>query len=87
MFCLCRYQQMMQTLKKSMNLVVESLINKCEEDERKNEDMAHEKQVIQSSSHYNYNDNCSDSDSSFNQVTFTSYDTQNISESITEFHH
>lgn len=66
---------------------MESIINKCEEDERKNEGMAHEKQAIQSSSNYNYNDNCSDSGSSFNQVTFTSYDTQNISESNIEFHY
>ncbi|XP_029705480.1 protein broad-minded-like isoform X2 [Takifugu rubripes] len=61
------YQQMMQTLKNSMSLVVESLIKNCEEDQRQKEVLVQEKQHIQSSSQYNYNDNCSDSDSSFNQ--------------------
>lgn len=69
-FCLHRYQQMMQTLKNSMSLVVESLISKCEEDQRKKEGLVHDRQCIQSSRQYNCNDNCSDSDSSFNQVKF-----------------
>ncbi|KAM7396009.1 hypothetical protein PAMA_007339 [Pampus argenteus] len=58
------YQQMMQTLKNSMIMVVESLINKFEEDQLKKEEMHREKQHSQSNSQY---DNCSDSDSSFNQ--------------------
>lgn len=66
--CLHRYQQMMQTLKSSTSQAVESLIKKFEEDQRKEEGLVHEKQHIQSDSQYNYNDNCSDSDSSFNQV-------------------
>lgn len=61
----------MQTLKNSMSLVVESLIKNFEEDQRKNEVLVQEKQHIQSSSQYNYNDSCSDSDSSFNQVIFS----------------
>ncbi|KAM8725656.1 protein broad-minded isoform 4-T4 [Acanthopagrus schlegelii] len=59
------YQQMMQTLKNTMILVVESLINKFEEDQLRKEEMHREKQHSQSNSHYS--DNCSDSDSSFNQ--------------------
>lgn len=82
MFCLHRYQQMMQTLKNSMSLVVESLISKCEEDQRKKESLVHDKQYIQSSSQYNCNDNCSDSDSSFNQVKFALYYTQHIADSM-----
>ncbi|CAG12960.1 unnamed protein product [Tetraodon nigroviridis] len=61
------YQQMMQTLKNSMSLVVESLINECEADQRKKEGLVHDKQYNQSISQYNCNDNCSDSESSFNQ--------------------
>ncbi|CAJ1077981.1 protein broad-minded isoform X2 [Xyrichtys novacula] len=57
------YQQMMQTLKSSMIIVVESLINKFEEDQMKKEEI--QKQHSQSNSQYA--DNCSDSDSSFNQ--------------------
>ncbi|KAF7658919.1 hypothetical protein LDENG_00005960 [Lucifuga dentata] len=59
------YKQMMQTLKNSMIVVVESLINKFEEDQVRKEEMHREKQDSQSSSQYT--DNCSDSDSSFNQ--------------------
>ncbi|XP_074540670.1 protein broad-minded [Halichoeres trimaculatus] len=59
------YQQMMQTLKNSMIMVVESLINKFEEDQMRKEEMHREKQHSQSNSQYT--DNCSDSDSSFNQ--------------------
>lgn len=68
--CICaslvRYQQMMQHLKNTMTVVVESLINKFEEDQLRKEELHREKQHGQSSSQYN--DNCSDSDSSFNQV-------------------
>ncbi|XP_076612190.1 protein broad-minded isoform X3 [Chaetodon auriga] len=59
------YQQMMQTLKNSMITAVESLINKFEEDQMRKEEMHREKQHSQSNSQYT--DNCSDSDSSFNQ--------------------
>lgn len=55
---------MMQTLKNTMIMVVESLINKFEEDQMRKEEM--QKQHSQSNSQYI--DNCSDSDSSFNQV-------------------
>uniref|UniRef100_A0A8C3AYS1 Protein broad-minded n=1 Tax=Cyclopterus lumpus TaxID=8103 RepID=A0A8C3AYS1_CYCLU len=54
------YQQMMQTLKTTMIMVVESLINKFEEDQMRKEEM-------HSQSNSQYTDNCSDSDSSFNQ--------------------
>ncbi|RXN10094.1 broad-minded [Labeo rohita] len=60
-----KYKQMMQTLKQTMMVVVESLINKFEEDQLKKEEMDRKSQHEQSSSHYT--DNCSDSDSSFNQ--------------------
>ncbi|XP_024233759.1 protein broad-minded isoform X1 [Oncorhynchus tshawytscha] len=59
------YKQMMQTLKNTMMVVVESLINKFEEDQLRKEEMHRESQHQQSNSHYT--DNCSDSDSSFNQ--------------------
>lgn len=61
-----RYQQMMQTMKKSMIPVVESLINKFEEDQMKKGETVQELYHIHPNSQYN--DNCSDSDSSFNQV-------------------
>lgn len=57
---------MMQTLKTTMIAVVESLINKFEEDQMRKEEVVREKQHSQSNSQYT--DNCSDSDSSFNQV-------------------
>ncbi|KAJ8396241.1 hypothetical protein AAFF_G00021080 [Aldrovandia affinis] len=60
-----QYKTMMQTLKNTMMVVVESLINKFEEDQLKKEEMHRRSQREQSSSHYT--DNCSDSDSSFNQ--------------------
>lgn len=66
-----RYQQMMQTLKHTMNIVVESLINKFEEDQMRKEEMVREKQHSQANSQYN--GNCSDSDSSFNQVRDCTY--------------
>ncbi|XP_068433515.1 protein broad-minded isoform X2 [Clinocottus analis] len=59
------YQQMMQTLKNTMIIVVESLVNKFEEDQMRKEEMHREKQHSQANSQYT--DNCSDSDSSFNQ--------------------
>lgn len=52
-----------------MIVVVESLINKLEEDRMRKVEMVREKQHCQSNSQYN--DNCSDSDSSFNQVRDT----------------
>lgn len=61
-----RYQQMMQTLKNTMIVAVESLINRFEEDQMRKEELHRERQQSQSNSQYI--DNCSDSDSSFNQV-------------------
>ncbi|XP_035280107.1 protein broad-minded isoform X1 [Anguilla anguilla] len=60
-----QYKAMMLTLKNTMMVVVESLINKFEEDQLKKEEMQRRSQREQSGSHYT--DNCSDSDSSFNQ--------------------
>lgn len=57
---------MMQTLKQTMTVIVESLLNKFEEDQLKKEETHGTNQREQSGSHYT--DNCSDSDSSFNQV-------------------
>lgn len=74
----------MQTLKNSMSLAVESLIKNFEEDQRKKEVLVQEKQHVQSSSQYNYNDNCSDSDSSFNQVKFAQLLQHIIAFSMTE---
>ncbi|XP_061900849.1 protein broad-minded isoform X1 [Entelurus aequoreus] len=51
------YQKMMQTLKATMMTVAESLISRFEEDQLKKEEMQHSL----------YADECSDSDSSFNQ--------------------
>ncbi|XP_071403331.1 protein broad-minded, partial [Centroberyx affinis] len=59
------YEQMMQALKNTMIVVVESLIDKFEEDQLRKEELHREKQRGQSNSQYP--DNCSDSDSSFNQ--------------------
>uniref|UniRef100_A0A3Q3B1D3 Protein broad-minded n=1 Tax=Kryptolebias marmoratus TaxID=37003 RepID=A0A3Q3B1D3_KRYMA len=59
------YQQMTQTLKNTMIVVVESLINKFEEDQLRKEEMHREMESSQSNSQFI--DNCSDSDSSFNQ--------------------
>uniref|UniRef100_A0A3B4AVZ5 Protein broad-minded n=1 Tax=Periophthalmus magnuspinnatus TaxID=409849 RepID=A0A3B4AVZ5_9GOBI len=58
------YQQMMQALKNTMVPVVESLISKFEEDQLRKEEMHREAQHTQSNTQYN---DCSDSDSSFNQ--------------------
>ncbi|MBN3303274.1 BROMI protein, partial [Amia calva] len=59
------YKQMIQSLKNTMMITVESLINKFEEDQLKKQEMHRKSQHEQLSSLYT--DNCSDSDSSFNQ--------------------
>ncbi|XP_048841118.1 protein broad-minded [Brienomyrus brachyistius] len=59
------YKHMMQTLKNTMMVVVESLINKFEEDQLKKEEMHRRSHREQLDGHYM--DNCSDSDSSFSQ--------------------
>uniref|UniRef100_A0A1A8I4K1 Protein broad-minded n=1 Tax=Nothobranchius kuhntae TaxID=321403 RepID=A0A1A8I4K1_NOTKU len=61
------YQQMIQTLKNTMIVVVESLINKFEEGQLRKEEMHRETDPSQSNIQYQYTDNCSDSDSSFHQ--------------------
>ncbi|KAI1240982.1 hypothetical protein IHE44_0009438 [Lamprotornis superbus] len=59
------YREMMNALKNVMMVVVESLINKFEEDRMHDKEMASKaKKELQSGY---YTDNCSDSDSSFNQ--------------------
>ncbi|TSP57610.1 Protein broad-minded [Bagarius yarrelli] len=63
-----QYKQMMQTLKQTMTVIVESLLNKFEENQLKKEEPCGTNQRDQSSSHYT--DNCSDSDSSFTQQSF-----------------
>lgn len=57
---------MMQSLKNTMIVVVESMVNKFEEDQLRKEEMHRELEPSQSNCQLN--DNCSDSDSSFNQV-------------------
>ncbi|XP_013030836.3 protein broad-minded isoform X1 [Anser cygnoides] len=65
------YREMMHALKNIMMVVVESLINKFEEDQMRNKEMD-SKTKKECQSGY-YTDNCSDSDSSFNQsYTFMS---------------
>nr|XP_033794937.1 protein broad-minded isoform X2 [Geotrypetes seraphini] len=59
------YKEMMYSLKNVMAVVVESLISKFEDDQIKNKEMQKKTQQEQPSCHYT--DNCSDSDSSFNQ--------------------
>lgn len=61
---------MMHALKNIMMVVVESLINKFEEDQMRNKEMD-SKTKKECQSGY-YTDNCSDSDSSFNQVNLFS---------------
>ena len=58
---------MMQTLKNTMSLVVESLINKFEEDQLRKEETYRDN--LPGASEGRFNDNCSDSDSSFNHVS------------------
>ncbi|KAH0622269.1 hypothetical protein JD844_024422 [Phrynosoma platyrhinos] len=60
------YREMMHSLKNMMMVVVESLINKFEEDQMRYKEMQRKVKTEQQSSYYT--DNCSDSDSSFNQV-------------------
>ncbi|XP_061479706.1 protein broad-minded isoform X2 [Rhineura floridana] len=59
------YREMMHSLKNVMMVVVESLINKFEEDQMRYKEMQRKVKTEQPSSYYT--DNCSDSDSSFNQ--------------------
>ncbi|XP_042312959.1 protein broad-minded [Sceloporus undulatus] len=59
------YREMMHSLKNVMMVVVESLINKFEEDQMRYKEMQRKMKTEQQSSYYT--DNCSDSDSSFNQ--------------------
>uniref|UniRef100_A0A8C0RUK8 Protein broad-minded n=1 Tax=Canis lupus familiaris TaxID=9615 RepID=A0A8C0RUK8_CANLF len=61
-----RYKEMMHSLKNIMMVVVESMINKFEEDEIRNQER--QKKIQKEKSNNSYcTDNCSDSDSSFNQ--------------------
>uniref|UniRef100_A0A670ID54 BROMI N-terminal domain-containing protein n=1 Tax=Podarcis muralis TaxID=64176 RepID=A0A670ID54_PODMU len=60
------YREMMHSLKNVMMVVVESLINKFEEDQMRYKEIQRKVKTEQHSSYYT--DNCSDSDSSFNQV-------------------
>ncbi|XP_014851708.1 PREDICTED: protein broad-minded isoform X2 [Poecilia mexicana] len=60
-----QYHQMLQTLKATMMVAVESLITKFDEDQLRKEEMHREIERCQSNSQFT--DNCSDSDSSFNQ--------------------
>ncbi|KAF6116522.1 TBC1 domain family member 32 [Phyllostomus discolor] len=59
------YKEMMHSLKNTMMVVVESMINKFEEDEMRSQERQKKMQKEKSSSYCT--DNCSDSDSSFNQ--------------------
>ncbi|KAM6964920.1 protein broad-minded [Aplochiton taeniatus] len=62
------YEQMMQSLKNTMMVVVESLINRFEEDQlKKEETLLREAPQQHDRANSHYTDNCSDSDSSFNQ--------------------
>uniref|UniRef100_A0A8C3K461 BROMI N-terminal domain-containing protein n=1 Tax=Calidris pygmaea TaxID=425635 RepID=A0A8C3K461_9CHAR len=60
------YREMMHALKNVMMVVVESLINKFEEDRLRNKELDSKTKKERQSGYYT--DNCSDSDSSFNQV-------------------
>ncbi|KAF1651391.1 Protein broad-minded, partial [Eudyptes chrysocome] len=65
------YREMMHALKNVMMVVVESLINKFEEDRMRNKELDSKTKKEHQSGYYT--DNCSDSDSSFNQsYTFMS---------------
>ncbi|KAM5164077.1 protein broad-minded isoform 3-T3 [Mantella aurantiaca] len=59
------YTEMMFSLKNVMMAVVETLVNKFEEDQAKNREM--QKKALLEQHSCRYNDNCSDIDSSFNQ--------------------
>ncbi|NXX19023.1 BROMI protein, partial [Podargus strigoides] len=66
-----RYREMMHALKNVMMVVVESLINKFEEDRMCNKELDSKTKKERQSGYYS--DNCSDSDSSLNQsYTFMS---------------
>ncbi|XP_008834019.3 protein broad-minded, partial [Nannospalax galili] len=60
-----RYKEMMHSLKNIMMVVVESMVNKFEEDETQSQDRQSKMQKEASNSYCT--DNCSDSGSSFNQ--------------------
>ncbi|XP_005433974.2 protein broad-minded [Falco cherrug] len=65
------YREMMHALKNVMMVVIESLINKFEEDRMRNKELDSKPKKERQSGYYT--DNCSDSDSSFNQsYTFMS---------------
>ncbi|NXX88251.1 BROMI protein, partial [Centropus bengalensis] len=65
------YREMMHALKNVMMVVVESLINKFEEDRMRDKELDSKTKKERQSGYYT--DNCSDSDSSFNQsYTFMS---------------
>ncbi|GAB5571853.1 protein broad-minded isoform X1 [Prionailurus iriomotensis] len=59
------YKEMMHSLKNIMMVVVESMINKFEEDEVRSQES--QKKIQKEKSNSYCTDNCSDSDSSFNQ--------------------
>ncbi|XP_027625272.1 protein broad-minded [Tupaia chinensis] len=59
------YKEMMHSLKNIMMVVVESMINKFEEDEIRSRER--QKNIQKEKSNSSCTDNCSDSDSSFNQ--------------------
>ncbi|KAG8588269.1 hypothetical protein GDO81_005927 [Engystomops pustulosus] len=59
------YTEMMLSLKNVMMTVVETLLNKFEEDQAKNREL--QKKALHEQHSSRYTDNCSDSDSSFNQ--------------------
>ena len=75
---------MMQTLKNTMSLVVESLINKFEEDQLRKEET--DRQNLPAVSEGRFNDNCSDSDSSFNHVGTGSRNPCGVLGSLLVFH-
>ncbi|KFU90712.1 Protein broad-minded, partial [Chaetura pelagica] len=63
------YGDMIHALKNVMMVVVESLINKFEEDRIRSNELDNKTKKERQSGYYT--DNCSDSDSSFNQVHYT----------------
>ncbi|XP_041418668.1 protein broad-minded isoform X1 [Xenopus laevis] len=69
------YAEMMHSLKNVMMAVVESLLNKFEEDQAKNREL-HKKSTFEQHTG-RYSDNCSDSDSSFNQ-SYTFMNTEQL---------
>ncbi|KAL2792496.1 protein broad-minded isoform 2 [Daubentonia madagascariensis] len=67
------YKEMMHSLKSIMIVVVDSMINRFEEDEIRSQERQKKIQKEKSSSYCT--DNCSDSDSSFNQVRYEALQT------------